>query len=107
LVDPEKFFDRVNHDKLMAKIAERVGDKVLDEFDRELEQRGLRFAIYADDCNVRSKRAGERVMERMAEELTRYFRGWIGCFGKCETPSVLESLERWARRRLRSAIWRQ
>jgi RNA-directed DNA polymerase len=104
-LDLEKFFDRVNHDRLMAKIAERVGDKrmlklirafltagvledglvnpvdegtpqggplspllsniVLDEFDRELEQRGLRFARYADDSNiyVRSQRAGERVME--------------------------------------------
>jgi retron-type reverse transcriptase len=105
VVDLEKFFDRVNHDRLMAKIAERVGDKrrlkliraflaagvleeglvnpvdegtpqggplspllsniVLDEFDQELERRGLRFARYADDSNiyVRSKRAGERVME--------------------------------------------
>src|ERR1022692_867431 len=104
-LDLEKFFDRVNHDKLIAKIAERVSDKrllkliraflragvmegglvspvdegtpqggplspllsniVLDEFDRELERRGLRFARYADDSNiyVRSKRAGERVME--------------------------------------------
>ena len=46
-------------------------------------------------------------MERMAEELSRYLRGWIGYFGKCETPSVLESLEQWLRRRLRSAIWKQ
>jgi RNA-directed DNA polymerase len=46
-------------------------------------------------------------MERMAEELTRYLRGWLGYFGKCETPSVLERLERWFRRRLRSAIWKQ
>ena len=38
---------------------------VLDEFDREFERRGLRFARYADDSNiyVRSQRAGERVME--------------------------------------------
>jgi RNA-directed DNA polymerase len=43
----------------------------------------------------------------MAEELSRYLRGWIGYFGKCETPSVLEELERWFRRRLRSAIWKQ
>jgi len=217
-LDLEKFFDRVNHDKLMARVAERVGDKrllklirafltagvledglvnpvdegtpqggplspllsniVLDEFDRELERRGLRFARYADDSNiyVRSKRAGERVMdslqrflttklklkvneqksavarpwerkflgfsftngfkpkrrispkaadrfkervreltsrtrgvsmERRAEELTRYLRGWLGYFGKCETPSVLEGLEQWFRRRLRSAIWKQ
>ena len=111
-LDLEKFFDRVNHDKLMAKIAERVGDKrllklirafltagvmenglvnpvdegtpqggplspllsniVLDEFDRELERRGLRFARYADDSNiyVRSRRAGERVMESMTRFIT-------------------------------------
>jgi RNA-directed DNA polymerase len=45
--------------------------------------------------------------ERMAGELTRYLRGWTGYFGKCETPSVLEGLEKWFRRRLRSAIWKQ
>jgi RNA-directed DNA polymerase len=106
-LDLEKFFARVSHDKLMAKIAERVSDKrllklirafltagvmegglvspvdegtpqggplspllsnlVLDEFDRELERRGHCFARYADDCNiyVRSRRAGERVMESL------------------------------------------
>ena len=217
-LDLEKFFDRVSHDKLMAKIAERVSDKrllklirafltagvmegglvspvdegtpqggplspllsnlVLDEFDRELERRGHCFARYADDCNiyVRSRRAGERVMEslkrfistklklkvnesksavaeprerkflgfsftsgespkrriapkavkrfkeqvreltrrtrgigieRMANELTLYLRGWIGYFGKCQTPSVLQRLEEWTRRRLRSVIWKQ
>jgi Group II intron, maturase-specific domain len=31
----------------------------------------------------------------MAEELARYLRGWIGYFGICETPSVLQSLEEW------------
>jgi RNA-directed DNA polymerase len=43
----------------------------------------------------------------MAEDLSRYLRGWLGYFGKCETPSVLQSLEEWIRRRLRSAIWKQ
>jgi len=217
-LDLEKFFDRVSHDKLMARIETRVGDRrllklirsflkagvmegglvspvdegtpqggplspllsniVLDEFDRELERRGLRFARYADDCNVyvRSRRAGERVMEslkrfittklklkvneqksavarpwerkflgfsftanrepkrriapkavlrfkakvrevtrrtrgvnveKMAEELGRYLRGWLGYFGQCQTPSVLQSLEAWTRHRLRSVIWKQ
>jgi RNA-directed DNA polymerase len=39
--------------------------------------------------------------------LTRYLRGWLGYFGKCETPWVLAHLESWLRRRLRSAIWKQ
>src|ERR1700704_799583 len=112
-LDLEKFFDRVNHDKLMAKIAERIGDQrllklirafltagvmegglvspvdegtpqggplspllsniVLDELDRELEQRGHRFVRYADDCNiyVRSRRAGERVMAGIEKFLAK------------------------------------
>ena len=104
-VDLEKFFDRVNHDVLMGRLAKRIEDKrllrlirryleagmmangiaterhegtpqggplsplfanvLLDEVDKELERRGHAFVRYADDCNVyvRSRRAGERVME--------------------------------------------
>src|SRR5438552_5252701 len=111
-LDLEKFFDRVNHDKLMGRVAKRVEDKrllkliraflnagvmenglvspsvegtpqggplspllsnlVLDELDRELEQRGHRFARYADDCNiyVRSERAGQRVMKSVTQFIT-------------------------------------
>src|SRR5215472_3919803 len=101
-LDLEKFFDRVNHDRLMAKLAERISDKgmlkliraflqagvmedglvspvdegtpqggplspllsniVLDELDRELERRGLRFARYADDSAPRAQRAEEGPM---------------------------------------------
>jgi len=106
-MDLEKFFDRVNHDILMARVARKVKDKrilkliraylnagvmenrisqettegtpqggplspllaniLLDDLDQELTQRGHRFVRYADDCNlfVKSKRAGERVMESM------------------------------------------
>ena len=45
--------------------------------------------------------------EKMAEELSQYLRGWIGYFGQSQTPSVLQGLEEWLRRRLRSAIWTQ
>jgi len=45
--------------------------------------------------------------ERMAAELSRYLRGWLGYFGKCETPSMLEKLDYWLRHRLRSAVWKQ
>jgi len=49
---------------------------VLDELDRELEERGHKFCRYADDCNiyVSSKRSGERVLEsisRFIEEKLR------------------------------------
>jgi len=217
-LDLEKFFDRVNHDRLLAAIAKRVADKrmlkliraflqagvmedglvspvdegtpqggplspllsnlVLDELDRELERRGHRFVRYADDCNiyVGSERAGQRVMEsvtrfitnrlklkvnqaksavaqpgqrkflgfsftweraprrriapkaiarfkerireqsrrtrgislaQMVQQITTYLRGWLGYFGDCQTPSVLQRLEEWLRRRLRSVVWKQ
>ena len=217
-LDLEKFFDRVNHDKLMAAVGRRVADTrvlklvrafltagvmenglvgsveegtpqggplspllsnlVLDELDRELERRKHCFVRYADDCNiyVSSQRAGERVkrsmtgfitrrlklkvneqksavarsaerkflgfsftnarepkrriaskavvrfkqkvreltgrtrgisLERMMKELASYLRGWQGYFGFCETPSVLQALDQWIRRRLRSVIWKQ
>jgi len=109
-MDLQAFFDRVNHDRLMARLKRHCPDTgllrlinrflkagvqigasreattmgvpqggplspvlanvVLDELDWELERRGLRFARYADDCNilVRSRRAGERVMA----SVTRY-----------------------------------
>ena len=226
--DLEKFFDRVNHDRLMGAIAKRVEDKrllkliraflnaggmegglvspsvegtpqggpispllsnlVLDELDRELERRGHRFVRYADDSkggaagdgereaihHRKAKAQGERVekcggetagaevpwakpplkeyarnkryllgfsftggkelkrkiapkaidrfkerireithkargqsMEQVMEELARYLRGWRGYFGFCETPSVLQRLDSWVRRRVRCAFWRQ
>jgi RNA-directed DNA polymerase len=108
-VDLEKFFDRVNHDVLMGRLARRIGDSrllrlirrylnagmmangvvveryegtpqggplspllanlLLDEVDKQLEQRGHAFVRYADDCNVyvRSRRAGERVMAALEQ----------------------------------------
>ena len=46
-------------------------------------------------------------IERRAEDLASYLRGWIGYFGRCETRYVLQALDSWLRRRLRSAIWKQ
>lgn len=104
-IDLAKFFDEVNHDRLMWLLRSRIGDKVLlkltnkflksgilegglisqrikgtpqgsplspllsnivlDELDKELERRGLRFVRYADDMiiMVGSQKAAERVME--------------------------------------------
>jgi RNA-directed DNA polymerase len=46
-------------------------------------------------------------MKQMTKELADYLRGWKAYFGFCETPSVLETLDQWLRRRLRSVIWKQ
>ena len=115
-MDLEKFFDRVNHDILMSRVARRVQDTrllkllraslnsgvmidglteatpegtpqggplspllsnlLLDELDRELAARGLRFARYADDCNiyVKSQRAGERVLQSITRWLAEKLR---------------------------------
>lgn len=104
-IDLEKFFDKVNHDRLMGTLAKRIEDKrvlklirtylnagimingvftknvqgtpqggplspllsniVLDELDKELEERGHKFVRYADDCNiyVKTRKAGMRVMK--------------------------------------------
>ena len=49
-----------------------LSNLMLDDLDQELERRGLRFVRYADDCNiyVRSRRAGERVMQSITRFIT-------------------------------------
>jgi RNA-directed DNA polymerase len=49
---------------------------VLDELDKELEKRGLCFVRYADDCVicVRSRRAGDRVMENVSRFIEKKLR---------------------------------
>ena len=112
-LDIEKYFDTVNHDKLISILREKVNDShtlhlirkflqagvmdnglissttigvpqggplspilsniYLDKFDKELEQRGLHFVRYADDCNifVKSDVAAERVMKSVTSWLER------------------------------------
>ncbi len=45
----------------------------LTPYDRELEQRGLRFVRYADDCNIftKSKRSSYRVRDSVKSYLER------------------------------------
>jgi putative transposase len=108
-IDLEKFFDNVNHDRLMYKLSQKIKDReilrlirrflqagmmsdglflqrdkgtpqgsplspllsnvVLDELDKELEQRGHKFCRYADDCNiyVKTQRSGERVFDSITK----------------------------------------
>jgi RNA-directed DNA polymerase len=138
-VDLEKFFDCVNHDVLMGRLAKRIEDGrvlvlirhylnagvmadgvvvdryegtpqggplspllanvLLDEVDKELEQRGHAFVRYADDLRVfvGSRRAGERVMNSL-----------VGLLGKLqlrvnESKSAVARV--WNRPFLGTAFW--
>jgi RNA-directed DNA polymerase len=46
-------------------------------------------------------------LKQMTTQLAAYLRGWKGYFSFCQTPSVLQRLDQWIRRRLRSVIWKQ
>lgn len=70
---------RVNNEQGVPQggpLSPLLSNIVLDELDRELNARGLRFVRYADDCNiyVRSRRAGERVMESITRFIERRLR---------------------------------
>jgi group II intron reverse transcriptase/maturase len=217
-LDLEKFFDRINHDILMSRVARRVRDQrvlrlirryleagmmsggviearrqgtpqggplspllsniLLDELDQELERRGHCFCRYADDCTlyVRTQRSGERVLASVSRflecrlrlqlntaksvvarpwqrtylgysmtfhrmprlrvpaevaqrfrsrlravfrrgrgrllsavivELTPILRGWMNYFCDIEAKGVLDELDGWLRRKLRTLLWRQ
>lgn len=49
-----------------------LSNVILDELDKELEDRGHKFSRYGDDCNiyVRSIKAGERVMASISKFIT-------------------------------------
>lgn len=112
-IDLERFFDTVNHDRLMNLISRTITDGdvislirkylvsgvqindeyketvigtpqggnlspllsniMLNELDKELESRGLRFVRYADDCiiMVKSEMAARRVMRSITEYIER------------------------------------
>jgi RNA-directed DNA polymerase len=112
-MDLSKFFDRVQHDVLMSRVARKVSDKrmlkligrylragvmvdglvqpspegtmqggplspllaniLLDDLDKELDSRGLRFARYADDFQVcvKTHRSARRVFASIERFLTR------------------------------------
>lgn len=50
-----------------------LSNVVLDELDKELEQRGLEFCRFADDCNifVRTAKSAERVMRSISKFIER------------------------------------
>ena len=59
-LDLEKFFDRVNHDKLMAKIAERVGDKRLLKLIRTFLTAGVMESLTRFLATKRKRKVNEQ-----------------------------------------------
>jgi len=155
-IDLEKFFDRVNHDRLMAAVAKRVQDKrllklirtflnagVMESIDRFIHRKlklkvnaaksavgrpwerkflGFTFTAhrqpkrriapkalsrFARKVRKLTRRTRGISVETMVEQLATYLRGWGSYFGFCQTSSVLDRLNSWIQRRLRSFMWKQ
>jgi RNA-directed DNA polymerase len=53
-----------------------------------------------------TRQAKGQSLRQMIVPLNQYLRGWRGYFGRCQTPSVLQGLDQWLRRRLRSLSWK-
>ncbi len=62
---------------------------------------------FEDRIRELTQRTRGTSIEQMVQELTGYLNGWRGYFGHCETPSILNKLDSWIRRRLRSFLWKQ
>jgi hypothetical protein len=54
-----------------------------------------------------TKRTRSGKLEEVIEEINRYMMGWIGYYRLANTPSVLERLDSWIRRRLRQMVWKR
>jgi len=46
-------------------------------------------------------------LDRRLHVLNRYLRGWLGYYRKIDTPSILQELDEWIRRRLRTCVLKQ
>jgi group II intron reverse transcriptase/maturase len=84
---------------------------------------GFSFTMYKGEAKIRIAKESLKRLKREVRRLTyrtrgcdlsktiqnlnRYLQGWIGYYGINQTPSVLEQIEGWIRRRLRAIIWKQ
>src|SRR6202167_3070796 len=65
------------------------------------------IARFKERIREQTRRTRGISLKQMVTQVTTYLRGCLGYFGDCQTPSVLQTLESWLRRRLRSVVWQQ
>lgn len=74
-----------------GNLSQLLSNIMLNELDKELEKRGLRFVRYADDCliMVRSEKAANHVMQ----SVTRYIENKLGLIVNVEKSKVAKPKE--------------
>ena len=65
------------------------------------------IARFKERIREQTRRTRGISLKQMVTEIATYLRGWLGYYDDCQTPSVLQTLESWLRRRLRSVVWKQ
>jgi RNA-directed DNA polymerase len=65
------------------------------------------IARFKERIREQTRRTRGISLKQMVTQITTYLRGWLGYFDDCQTPSALQTLESWLRRRLRSVVWKQ
>lgn len=131
-VDLEKFFDRVNHDVLMGRLAKRIEDGrvwvlirrylnagvmadgvVVDRYEGT-PQGGplspLLANVLLDEVDKELERRVRQITRRtrgrslveVVQDLRAYLLGWHGYFRIANTPGRMRELDKWIRHRLRA-----
>jgi RNA-directed DNA polymerase len=65
------------------------------------------IARFKERIREQTRRTRGISLKQMVTQIATYLRGGLGYFDDCQTPSVLQTLESWLRRRLRSVVWKQ
>ncbi len=65
------------------------------------------IARFKERIREQTRRTRGISLKQMVTQIATYLRGCLGYFDDCQTPTVLQTLESWLRRRLRSVVWKQ
>jgi len=101
---------KVNAEKsAVARPAERkfLGFRILGRQKPRLGLAPKTVKRFKDKVRQLTKRNRGVSLARVLEELRTYTNGWVAYYWRCRTPSVLEELDEWIRRRLRCYLWKQ